>query len=220
MNLRTKAKLHREVRRDAEGVWVSQRLLALSLEAAKGGDHGGIVGAQPGVGAGDGQGEGGGELAAKFGVGCHAPGDDDAGRGEFFISQLGLANNGFDGDALKARCNVGLLGRGEALRQLCRGKIIALTDLGLGEAQDGCLEAGEAEVVLAHVGFGEGEGGGVAMERGFGDRGAARVGEAENLGHLVKSFANGVVLGLAEQGVVEVAAEQGELAVAAGDDDG
>ncbi len=55
----------------------------------------------------------------------------------------------------------------------------------------------------------------IALFGSLGDRWPAGVGQTENLGHLVKSFANGIIGRLANQFVVTVILEQHDLAVAA-----
>ena len=52
------------------------------------------------------------------------------------------------------------------------------------------------------------------------NRRAARVGQAENFGHLVKSFADSVVLGLPQQLIIAVAAKEYQLRVSARDNQG
>ena len=52
------------------------------------------------------------------------------------------------------------------------------------------------------------------------NRRAARVGQAENFGHLVKSFADNVILSLSQQLIVAVAAKKYKLRMSARDNQG
>src|SRR5574344_41867 len=51
------------------------------------------------------------------------------------------------------------------------------------------------------------------------DRKSARIGHPENPGHLIVAFANGIILGLADDGEIQIMLHDDELGVAARDDD-
>ena len=121
---------------------------------------------------------------------------------------------------LETGCDIGLLGLREALWQLMGGEVVRFTYLRLCLPQNGCFKAGKAEIIFIHPGFRESEGVRVAFFGRFGYGRAAGVGQAEHLGDLIKCFADGIVMGLAEDGVIEVVAEQRQLAMAAGYNDG
>ena len=72
-------------------------------------------------------------------------------------------------------------------------------------AEDGGLEAAEAEIESIALHFGEGKANGarIAKRSQFVDDRAAGIAEAEEFRHFVERFAGGIVAGLAEQAVVE-----------------
>ncbi len=117
-----------------------------------------------------------------------------------------------------------LLDRGvwERALQVAAGGDFVRHIVGFDPAQDGRFESAEAEVerIAFHFGEGEADGGGIAVGRQAVDDGAAGIAEAEQFGHLVESFAGGVVARLAEQAVVEALADLEEVGVAAADHQG
>ena len=70
-------------------------------------------------------------------------------------------------------------------------------------AEDGGLEAAEAEIegIALHFGEGKANRARIAERSQFVDDRAAGIAEAEEFGDLVEGFAGGVVAGLAEQAV-------------------
>ena len=65
-------------------------------------------------------------------------------------------------------------------------------------AEDGGFEAGEGKVEVGHFGVGEGVFFWVTGFGGFTDGGAAGVGKTEDFGDFVEAFADGVVVGGAD----------------------
>lgn len=91
---------------------------------------------------------------------------------------------------------------------------------GLDGAEDGGLEAGERKIEAINLRMWERVFSRVTIESGLSDRGAARVGKAEDLGDFVEAFTDGVVAGGADDVELIMSGHVDDLGVAAGDDEG
>ncbi len=154
-------------------------------------------------------------------VGGDAAGDDNGGRLEIVISFFSLIDQGFNGGVLETGCHIMSQFIVYQPWKLVRRKSEVFAHLALNGPQNGCLKPREGKIVLAsELGDGQVKGAGITEFGCFGDGRAARVGQANDFGDLVKRLANGVILGLANELVVAVILKQDKLRVTARDDEG
>lgn len=87
-------------------------------------------------------------------------------------------------------------------------------------AEHGSFEPREGKIEVRNLGMRQFVGFGVAILSAFGDRGAAGVGQTEDFGDLVETFADGIVAGGADDLKLVMGGHVDDLSVATRDDEG
>jgi hypothetical protein len=137
------------------------------------------------------------------------------------VGPTGFFDQGRDGGILETSREVFHLGFREPLGDLSGGKVVILTDLGLGAPENSGFEAGKGKIIRAiQSGVGQRIGIRISLKRSSANARSARVGQAKNLGDFVERLANRVITRLTKQLIFEVVVKEHQLAVPTANDQG
>ena len=154
-------------------------------------------------------------------VGADAAGDEYLGGIELLCRLAGLFDQYVNDSHLEAGCQVGH-GQGAQgeLDHRGVGRRLDLVGVALDNAQDRCLEPGEAEIKAApQTGAGQVKGSRVASLSRLLDGWPTWIPQPHQAGHLVKSLAGCVVQGAAQHFVIQMPPHKNELGMPTGDDE-